>query len=933
AATDSVNPRVLRAGDTMTGQLTIANSTLTVTGNAFSVGVSTLVVKDGMLGLGTTGPQARLSVSDSNANTVFASKGFLEINNDDSTADNTFGVAFRQNDTGGTRQTVANMDIIGASHGVGGQSGSLAFGTRSGGAYGERLRIKYDGSVGIGTSDPSVKLHIAAAAPSIRLEHTAGPDITMHTNDGSGFAGIKVTDGTNLLSIQDSGDTVLGRASGSVGIGVTSPSSKLQVLDGDIRVSTSIGQPSKGIIFQDDTSLTTAGGANSWAPVAGSSIANANAGNVGIGTNDPDVKLHLVGNMHIDTSGTSSLTRNVTVKSGGSMLDWASYGGGWAPGLMLQGTTPAGADSASEFLFLSALDDTQPTLIASGKDLEIYTGAPLGSSGNRSLYLGGTGNFHIGVDAGRIHSAANSTFLGYQAGYSNTSGANNSFVGYQAGRANSSAADNSFLGFEAGLNTTIGNANSFFGSQAGRTNAGGIANTFLGNAAGYTNNSGTANVFVGYQSGYLNTSNNNSFVGHNSGRNTGSGANNSFFGQAAGYTNTTGSDNAYHGFQAGYGGSTANSNSMVGYRAGFNTTASSNTFIGYLAGYSNTSGQYNLFLGNQAGYSNGTGGGNVFIGYQAGYSETNSNTLYIDNSNTATPLLYGDFSQDIVNVNNRLGIGIGSAIPSYPLVVRQDDAWASLVSRILVLNHTTSGAPAAGIGVEAAFMAENSIGVSKEAGLIQAALTNVASGSENGFLAFHTINAGATAEWVRIANDGKVGVGTTQPGATLEVNGDMRVGTTAQTGSANRFRMLQAMVRVTKSANQTLGDNTLTAITWDVETFDTDGMHDNATNNTRLTAPITGKYLVGATLVYNENTTGGRGVHVRKNGATYYGGNEPQTPAAGGTFHDAFSHTTLVDLAAGEYVEILGHQQSTVGLDVLSGSNPISQAWMTYVGE
>lgn len=38
------------------------------------------------------------------------------------------------------------------------------------------------------------------------------------------------------------------------------------------------------------------------------------------------------------------------------------------------------------------------------------------------------------------------------------------------------------------------------------------------------------------------------------------------------------------------------------------------------------------------------GSNNVFIGYQAGYNEGNSNKLYISNSSTATPLIYGDFS-------------------------------------------------------------------------------------------------------------------------------------------------------------------------------------------------------------------------------------------------------------------------------------------------
>ncbi|MDA8131767.1 MAG: hypothetical protein M0011_09735 [Elusimicrobia bacterium] len=44
--------KVLKAGDTMTGQLTISGATLTVTGNAFSVGGSTLTVSGGKVAVG-----------------------------------------------------------------------------------------------------------------------------------------------------------------------------------------------------------------------------------------------------------------------------------------------------------------------------------------------------------------------------------------------------------------------------------------------------------------------------------------------------------------------------------------------------------------------------------------------------------------------------------------------------------------------------------------------------------------------------------------------------------------------------------------------------------------------------------------------------------------------------------------------------------------
>ena len=42
-----------------------------------------------------------------------------------------------------------------------------------------------------------------------------------------------------------------------------------------------------------------------------------------------------------------------------------------------------------------------------------------------------------------------------------------------------------------------------------------------------------------------------------------------------------------------------------------------------------------------------------------------SNKLYIDNSNTTTPLIYGDFSTKNVNINGNLGIG--RPAPAYPI--------------------------------------------------------------------------------------------------------------------------------------------------------------------------------------------------------------------------------------------------------------------------
>ena len=124
----------------------------------------------------------------------------------------------------------------------------------------------------------------------------------------------------------------------------------------------------------------------------------------------------------------------------------------------------------------------------------------------------------------------------------------------------------------------------------------------------------------------------NTAVGHNAGSN---GTGNTSVGKAAGDV-VTGSSNAFFGLNAGR----------------VNLAASNNAFFGHSAGYSITSGGNNTFLGYQAGRSNIIGTGNVFIGKDAGYSETGSDRLYIDNSSTSTPLVFGNFSSNQVGINS-----------------------------------------------------------------------------------------------------------------------------------------------------------------------------------------------------------------------------------------------------------------------------------------
>lgn len=81
-----------------------------------------------------------------------------------------------------------------------------------------------------------------------------------------------------------------------------------------------------------------------------------------------------------------------------------------------------------------------------------------------------------------------------------------------------------------------------------------------------------------------------------------------------------------------------------------------NVSVGALSLYSISNGaDRNTAIGYLAGDSLSTGDGNVFIGNEAGGQvTTESNRLYIDNTSTSSPLIYGDFSTDQVRINGEI---------------------------------------------------------------------------------------------------------------------------------------------------------------------------------------------------------------------------------------------------------------------------------------
>jgi hypothetical protein len=184
--------------------------------------------------------------------------------------------------------------------------------------------------------------------------------------------------------------------------------------------------------------------------------------------------------------------------------------------------------------------------------------------------------------------------------------------------------------------------------------------------------SGT-NTFVGIDAGESATGDLNTFYGYESGRDNTTGYRNNFIGSQAGQRNTSGYRNNFIGYGAGLYTTTGSGNNFVGSTAGgVNTTGYSNNFSGDGSGGSNTTGYNNVFVGAFSGYTNTTGSGNVYIGHSAGYTGTRSNTLYIENSNSSSPLIYGDFSADSVKINGDLNVTGNVYMGS---LVKSDTTW------------------------------------------------------------------------------------------------------------------------------------------------------------------------------------------------------------------------------------------------------------------
>jgi hypothetical protein len=617
------------------------NGTTLVDGLVFDNGTN--------IGIGTTTPVAKLDI----VGTLNGSGGATFGNNVVTTGDYYFA---NTNGTGANNPNFRvdgfadKLYLVAESSGTGPATGTeIRFRTASTTAAAtDRMTINNNGNVGIGTTSPTSPLHVAATT-------AAGPTLTVATGSNQYPSSISILPSSHASSrratieldnwgfLQDingsgvkdfaifnnstSSHAISIRTNGNVGIGTTSATEVLDV-NGKIRMRTGA---TAGYVPVSDvngamtwTDPTTVVGAQAWKLTGNSGTVS---GTNFLGTTD-NVDLR------VRTNNTDRLTVTASGSIGiGTTTVSTLFGGNI--GVEIKGDVP-------QILFN---DNTGGTT----DDFRIYNGGAFAAIQNATAGIdimsfglaANTNNVGIGTTApaSKLHvvgsirmvdgnQAANRVMVSDANGTASWAAAStlspNKIIDADADTKIQveESADEDIIRFDMG-------GTEYFTMVNGRINVLNTGNSvYLGSGAGAVDDF-TSNNNVGIGTGALNdatTGNWNTAVGH-----------------GALPMVTTGLNNVGIG----------------PFAMGNNTTGSHNTAIGAGAGDNRASCDNNVLIGRSSG-ATGSGSGNVLIGANSGQGQTLNNRLFIENSNSSSPLIYGEFDNDIIGINGSLGVGTTS---------------------------------------------------------------------------------------------------------------------------------------------------------------------------------------------------------------------------------------------------------------------------------
>ncbi|MDD1532711.1 hypothetical protein C7U89_01460 [Bradyrhizobium sp. WBOS4] len=556
----------------------IASGTTKVTANttgyiSFTTGGTTTGYMDTagkfiLPGVSATGPISATSVYANN----------MQVSGSLYVSTNIVGGFFWPANFGGISWGTGSTDYV---IGAGGSNHMVSIGTSGT----EAMRIVSTGYVGIGTNAPSGTLHVYS---------TANTSVTFSANDGSG-AGTRI-----MFDVQANTNNRTMTIGGS-----TIQVSKTNFLAG--------AQPL--LLNPNGGNLSV----NTFSNIAALQVSG-----TAIHTSWTALNMSTTPTAPLEVSGTVSATRFVGDGSGLTGIVGASSGDNIA-----SGTTKVTANTTGYVSFTTGGVTTGYMNTAGNFILPGVSTTNSGVSAStgyfpNSLTVGTTATSNSTAVTLLGRASINGALLSYLAGTGNagfgpaitTSGINNTFMGVLALSNNSGGFNNAF-GRNALTNNTTGTNNNAFGVQSLEQNLTGGFNAAFGDGALQNN-----------------------LVTGNSG-----------FGTGALRYNDRGSNNVAVG-----------TNAAVGVSG--STTITNTVSVGGYSGGALTTGVNNIFLGAYAGRYVTTGSSNILIGYDASPSAaTTGNALNIGNS------IFGDMTNAASAVGGAAKIGINYVSPSVALEV------------------------------------------------------------------------------------------------------------------------------------------------------------------------------------------------------------------------------------------------------------------------